>query len=230
MIQIFIRLIKQFERKSVSTVLTGTKKVLKPHPAKEKTTTKRRESWHEDSEGEDDHQEDDDNKEEETVVVRRAERKTTTSQKKDLKKPSFLVQTSSGRTPKATARYVAEGGSATADSSQQQASAKRPAGEPAAPKRVKLTGKANDVSTNAKICLTIKKVNGGHGSGESDSSFESTILGLEEDLKRLPASKGAKRKRVMKLKAKEEQEEMPPKLEPNYPDLKVRNTRYVTVG
>jgi hypothetical protein len=185
------------------------------------TAVKRRESWQEDSE-----QDEDDGKDE--LTLRRGERKTTQSQKKDKNKPSFLLQTSSGRTPKATARYVAEGGgAATNESPPLQATAnKRPAGESAAAKRAKLTNKASDGST--KICMTIKKV----GSGESDSSFESTILGLEEELKRLPGAANRKKR----VKAEEEEgeregeEEMPPKLEPNYPDLKVLYTVFLTDG
>ncbi len=96
---------------------------------------------------------------------------------------------------------------------------KRPASESAAAKRAKLANKASDGST--KICMTIKKV----GSRESDSSFESTILGLEEELKRLPGAPNRK-KRVKAEEGDGEmegdgEEEMPPKLEPNYPDLKV---------
>jgi hypothetical protein len=113
---------------------------------------------------------------------------------------------------------VAEGGgAATNEGPPLQATAnKRPAGESAVAKRVKLTNKASDGST--KICMTIKKV----GSGESDSSFESTILGLEEDLKRLPGA--TNRKKRVKAEEEEGEEEMPPKLEPNYPDLKVPYT------
>jgi hypothetical protein len=183
------------------------------------TTVKRRESWQEDSD------EDDENDEKDEPNLRRGERKTTQSQRKDKTKPSFLLQTSSGRTPKATARYVAEGGgAATNESPPPQATAnKRPAGESAAAKRAKLANKASDGST--KICMTIKKV----GSGESDSSFESTILGLEEELKRFPgAARGAaNRKKRAKAEAEGEEEGeemMPPKLEPNYPDLKVLYT------
>jgi hypothetical protein len=65
--------------------------------------------------------------------------------------------------------------------------------------------------------MTIKKV----GSGESDSSFESTILGLEEELKRLPGAPNRKKRGVKAEEGEGEEEMMPPKLEPNYPDLKV---------
>ena len=68
--------------------------------------------------------------------------------KKQSKQPAFLTQTSSGRTPKATSRYVAA----------VNESAKRPKEE--GKKLIK------------KIGVTIKK------SSDSDSSFESTILGL----------------------------------------------------
>ena len=67
---------------------------------------------------------------------------------KQSKQPAFLTQTSSGRTPKATSRYVAA----------VNESAKRPKEE--GKKLIK------------KIGVTIKK------SSDSDSSFESTILGL----------------------------------------------------
>ena len=68
--------------------------------------------------------------------------------KKQSKQPAFLTQTSSGRTPKATSRYVAA----------VNESAKRP--------------KEEGKKLNKKIGVTIKK------SSDSDSSFESTILGL----------------------------------------------------
>ena len=68
--------------------------------------------------------------------------------KKQSKQPAFLTQTSSGRTPKAPSRYVAA----------VNESAKRPKEE--GKKLIK------------KIGVTIKK------SSDSDSSFESTILGL----------------------------------------------------
>jgi hypothetical protein len=218
-VPIFIRLIEQYERKTAPSSHSGAKKLLKPRVTKDNktTTVKRRESWQEDSD-------DDENDEKDELNLRRGERKTTQSQKKDKTKPSFLLQTSSGRTPKATARYVAEGGgAATNEGPQPHATAnKRPASETATPKRVKLANKASDVST--KICMTIKKV----GSGESDSSFESTILGLEEELKRLPGAARGTPNRKKRVKAEEEgeeegemEEEMPPKLEPNYPDLKV---------
>jgi hypothetical protein len=75
--------------------------------------------------------------------------------------------------------------------------------------------------------MTIKKV----GSGESDSSFESTILGLEEDLKRLPGAANRKKRVKEEEEGEMEGEEMmPPKLEPNYPDLKVLNTVFLIYG
>ena len=201
------RLIEQFESASQNAT---RKQQPKPRVPKEKP--KRRDSSPEDSE---DDEEDEEADEDDTSLRKR----TLKRKKKDKTKPSFLVQTSSGRTPKATTRYVAEG---AADGHQPKKVAK--ADETAAAKRARLTGKHSvenrvAVTPQNKVGVTIKK------SPQSDLSFESTILGLEEELKRLPAkrltSKEVKKTRRKKKIVKEEEEEMPPKLEPNYPDLKV---------
>jgi hypothetical protein len=220
-------LIQQFEQKSASNAHNSSKKLPKSRVTKEKA--KRRDSSPDDSE-EDDEEAGDDAANDDSSS-RRPERRLLKRKKKDKTKPSFLIQTSSGRTPKATTRYVADGGAAPGDGiehKQKKATrAEEAAAAAVAAKRTKLAGKQGgeeDVAVtpqNNKIGVTIKK------SPESDSSFESTILGLEEELKRLPAKRPVKevrrRRRRKKTAAKEEEEEeeMPPKLEPNYPDLKV---------
>ena len=209
------RLIEQFESASQNAT---RKQQPKPRGPKEKP--KRQDSSPEDSE---DDEEDEEADEDDTSLRKR----TLKRKKKDKTKPSFLVQTSSGRTPKATTRYVAEG---AADGHQPKKVAK--ADETAAAKRARLTGKHSvenrvAVTPQNKVGVTIKK------SPQSDLSFESTILGLEEELKGLPAkrltSKEVKKTRRKKKIVKEEEEEMPPKLEPNYPDLKVPGSLVHTV-
>ena len=229
----FSRLIEQFERKSEAA---AKKAALKPRIViKEKT--KPRDSSPEDSEGGAEVDED----ESSSSLPRRPERHPVKDEKKagQKKKPSFLLQTSSGRTPKATTRYVAEGGPDGHTHHSKRVA--RPADEQpvAAAKRAKLMTKIGGegepdtplVAATAvpnKIGVTIRK---SANSSESDTSFESSILGLEEELLKLPPpeklSKKGTKKRQKKTRVaattkrtKEDVEEMPPKLEPNYPDLK----------
>merc|ERR1711872_431845 len=108
--------------------------------------------------------------------------------------PTFLTQTSSGRRPKATTRYAPDVPSETT-----VAAVKRPAPISAVAKDDNINAAARKttksktcVAGESKIGVTIKK-----SSVDSASSFESTILGLEEDLKTLEQKelkKNAKKK------------------------------------
>jgi len=112
------RLIKVFEDSEAE--LPSAKRGPKPKSLKEKEAkrkekeVKKDESGSED-EGEDsetsssDDDEDDEEGTREKKERRKSERRKRKRKEKKSKKPSFLLQTSSGRTPKATSRYVAEG-------------------------------------------------------------------------------------------------------------------------
>jgi len=125
---------------------------------------------------------DEEEQDNENIKERRSERRKMKRKRKDKSKaPSFLLQTSSGRTPKATSRYVAE------------------ASEPPTKKL-----KENEQSKQKTKPVKSEKIK---SNGNMDLSFESSALGLEEDLKKLPG--------VDQLDYLE-----PPVLEPIYPDLK----------
>lgn len=131
------RLIEQFEeKKSTNTNTTST-----PLPDKSANKTKHKRERRDSSS----------DFEEENSDRKHLKRKSKT-------KPPALLKTSSGRTPRATLRYVSE---VPAESCRK-------------------TVKEDEKKTETKIGVTIRK------STDSDSSFESSILGLEEDLKKLP--------------------------------------------
>lgn len=239
------RLIEQFEKKSEPTGPGGSKKFQKPRVPKERT--KRSDSSsHEDSD-----EVDEDDVDENSAAAAAAPSRPDRERRRSLKRkkmdktnlpPAFLVQTSSGRTPKATARYVAESGGGGGPDGQTNKRAARPdETAAAAAKRTKLSSSKpagivvsdrasmlNNTPPSNKIGVTIKK----SAHSESDSSFESTILGLEEELKSLPKvqqnKKGVRKKttkkKIAELNLEKAEEEMPPKLEPNYPDLKVNGS------
>jgi len=166
--------------------------------------------------------------------------------KRTKKLPGYLMQTSSGRTPKATTRYVAEStesagrrssakeettteASSTTSSSTTRKSASQTSKKSA---ENKTTPKHSTpkLKSESKVGVTIKK------SPHSDSSFESTILGLEEDLKKLEERKKEKTETVKATKSKPAGNKTkptkewldssgPPKLEPNYPSNRVHPRR-----
>jgi len=174
------RLIEIFKEKPEGDVISqkrGPKpKILKEKQRKE---TKRVGSSTDESSTEDEEKE----KDNEHIKERRSERKKFKRKRKDKNKhPSFLIQTSSGRTPKATSRYVAEGSEPPSKKTKEMESTKKP-------KLHKIENKIESNGTNMNL------------------SFETSALGLEEDLKKLPGNN-----QIDYLE--------PPVLKPFYPDLK----------
>lgn len=171
------RLIEIFKDKPEGDVIASRRgpkpKILKEKPRKE---TKK------DSSTGDESSTDEEGKNNENIKERRSERKKLKRKRKDKSKaPSFLLQTSSGRTPKATSRYVAE------------------ASEPPSKKT-----KENESKQKTKPVKNDSKLT---PNGNFDLSFETSALGLEEDLKKLPG--------IDQIEYLE-----PPVLEPIYPNLK----------
>eukprot|EP00092_Neocalanus_flemingeri_P005551 GFUD01005982.1.p1 GENE.GFUD01005982.1~~GFUD01005982.1.p1 ORF type:complete len:352 (+),score=112.81 GFUD01005982.1:99-1058(+) len=175
------RLIEIFKEKPEGEAISNKRgpkpKILKEKQRKE--TKKDSSSTDESSSSDDD---DDKEKDNESIKERRSERRKFKRKRKDKsKKPSFLLQTSSGRTPKATSRYVAEGSEPPSKKTKETESNKK----------TKPTKNENKIESN----------------GNLDISFETSALGLEEDLKKLPGTN-----QIEYLE--------PPVLEPIYPDLK----------
>lgn len=173
------RLIEIFKDKPEGEIFSN-KRGPKPKINKEKQRkeTKKDNSSTDESSSEDDEKE----KDNENMKERRSERRKLKRKRKDKSKgPSFLLQTSSGRTPKATSRYVAE------------------ASEPPAKK-------AKEAESKQKT-KPVKNDNKLESNGNLELSFETSAIGLEEDLKRIP---GTNQMEYLE----------PPVLEPIYPDLK----------
>lgn len=173
------RLIEIFKDKPEGDIFSNKRgpkpKIVKERQRKE---TKKDSSSTDESSSEDDEKE----KDNENIKERRSERRKLKRKRKDKSKgPSFLLQTSSGRTPKATSRYVAE------------------ASEPPAKK-------AKETESKQKTKL-VKNDNKLESNGDLELSFETSAIGLEEDLKRIPGTN-----QIEYLE--------PPVLEPIYPDLK----------
>jgi hypothetical protein len=172
------RLIEIFKDKPDGDIFLS-KRGPKPKIFKEK---QRKEIKKDSSSGGDESSTEEDEKDNENIKERRSERRKLKRKRKDKSKaPSFLLQTSSGRTPKATSRYVAE------------------AAEPPT-KKTKETESKQKTKPGKNECKF-------KSNGNLDLSFETSALGLEEDLKKLPGAD-----------QKEYQE--PPVLVPMYPDLK----------
>ena len=170
------RLIEIFKDKPEGDIITS-KRGPKPKILKEKT----RKDIKKDSSSGNESSTEEEGKDNENIKERRSERRKMKRKRKDKSKaPSFLLQTSSGRTPKATSRYVAE------------------ASEPPTKKL-----KENECKQKTKPVKNERI----KSNENMDLSFESSALGLEEDLKKLPG--------VDQLDYLE-----PPVLEPIYPDLK----------
>jgi len=171
------RLIEIFKDKPEGELISS-KRGPKPKILKEKP----RQDIKKDSSSGNEPSTDEEDQDNENIKERRSERRKIKRKRKDKSKaPSFLLQTSSGRTPKATSRYVAE------------------ASEPPTKKL-----KENEQSKQKTKPVKAEKIK---LNGNMDLSFESSALGLEEDLKKLPG--------VDQLDYLE-----PPVLEPIYPDLK----------
>merc|ERR1711892_260787 len=173
------RLIEIFKEKPEGDTISNKRgpkpKILKEKQRKE---TKKDSSSTDELSSEDDEKE----KDNENIKERRSERRKFKRKRKEKSKaPSFLLQTSSGRTPKATSRYVAEGS------------------EPP-------SKKTKETESKQKT-KPVKNENKLESKGSLDLSFETSALGLEEDLKRIPGTN-----QIEYLE--------PPVLEPIYPDLK----------
>jgi len=178
------RLIEIFEAKQESNETSGSKRGPKPKEKqrKEKETKK-------DTSSESDSSSTDDETKEGSNERRQSERsKLTRKRKKKSKTPTFLLQTSSGRTPKATSRYVAENLESNAK---------------------KLKDSETVTSKKIKKVVIIESSNRKSSCSLEEDIFETTVLELEEDLRRIPTTHNGEPQTNEDLE--------PPKLEPNYP-------------
>jgi len=186
------RLIQQFEKKPEGPDPYAHKRGPKPKSWKikqKKEAKKDNTATTDDSSGEEEDQSND-KKENERDKEKKKE-------KEKKKQPTFLQPTSSGRTPKVTSRYVAEGGTSGEPPSKKMK-------EQDGAKKVKIN---KDISKTGTILKKSPKSETTYESTMTDSIFENSLKGLEDDLKNLP-----KKQLADNLE--------PPKLEPNYPDLK----------
>lgn len=201
------RLIKVFEE---SEVEPAPKRGPKPKPSKEKEGRRKEkevkkeeaQSSEEESESSSSSEEDDEEEGEgEKKERRKSERSKRKRKKEKSKKPSFLLPTSSGRTPKATSRYVAEGSEPPSKKSKEQSDSST---------STTIVQKTNQPAANLKSTITQSKStikpeqqkpaeglkNGkrtkSHEETEDlpvlDSSFEASAKGLEETLMQLPGA------------------------------------------
>ena len=191
-----------------SEVEPAPKRGPKPKPSKEKEgkrkekEVKKEEAQSSEEESESSSSSEDNDEEEgegEKKERRKSERSKRKRKKEKSKKPSFLLPTSSGRTPKATSRYVAEGSEPPSKKSKEQSDSStsttivQKTNQPAANLKSTITQSKNTIKPEQQKpadSLNNGKRTKSHEETEDlhalDSSFEASAKGLEETLMQLP--------------------------------------------